>query len=116
MITLAEKAGKEPFAFAPPDHYALKQQVADLVGADLAAAYRVVKKDERYAAVGAARDKAKAAFVKSDSNTAGADANTFKDVFKEVESDIVRARIVKEKGRIDGRPVDVVRPIVCEVG
>ncbi|MDX2238247.1 MAG: polyribonucleotide nucleotidyltransferase [Hyphomonadaceae bacterium] len=116
IIQLAEKAGKEPWDFAPVDLSPQKKQIADLVGADIAAAYTIVKKDERYAAVGAARDKAKAALVKSESNPDGLDANVFKDAFKEVESDIVRARVVKDKARIDGRPVDKVRPIVSEVG
>src|SRR5262245_42994457 len=116
IIELAEKASKEPFAFDPPDHSALKKKIADLVGSDLGAAYKVTKKDERYAAVGALRDKAKTALVKSDANPDGADANVFKETFKEVESDIVRTRIVKEKGRIDGRPVDKVRPIESMVG
>src|SRR5689334_950760 len=116
IIELAEKAGKEPFAFDPPDHSALKKKIADLVGSDLGAAYKVTKKDERYAAVVALRDKAKAALVKSDANPDGADANVFKETFKELESDIVRTRVVKEKGRIDGRPVDKVRPIESMVG
>ncbi len=116
IIELAEKAGKEPFAFDPPDHSALKKKIADLVGSDLGAAYKITKKDERYAAVGALRDKAKTQLVKSDANPDGADANVFKETFKEVESDIVRTRIVKEKGRIDGRPVDKVRPIESMVG
>jgi polyribonucleotide nucleotidyltransferase len=116
IIELAEKAGKEPFAFDPPDHSALKKKIADLVGSDLSAAYKVTKKDERYAAVGALRDKAKAALGKSDANPDGADANVFKETFKSVESDIVRTRIVKEKGRIDGRAVDKVRPIESMVG
>jgi polyribonucleotide nucleotidyltransferase len=116
IIQLAEKAGKEPWDFAPVDLSPQKKRISDLVGADLAAAYTIVKKDERYAAVGAARDKAKAALVKSESNPEGLDANVFKDAFKEVESDIVRARVVKDKARIDGRPVDKVRPIVSEVG
>jgi len=116
IIDLAEKAGKEPFDFAPADHSALQAKITSLVGADLAAAYKVTKKDERYAAVGALRDKAKTALVKSDANPDGADANVFKEVFKAVESDIVRTRIVKEKGRIDGRPVDKVRPIESMVG
>ncbi|MGQ0531125.1 MAG: polyribonucleotide nucleotidyltransferase, partial [Caulobacteraceae bacterium] len=111
IIDLAEKAGKEPFEFDPPDHSALQAKIVALVGADLGAAYKVTKKDERYAAVGALREKAKAALVKSDANPDGADANVFKETFKAVESDIVRTRIVKEKGRIDGRPVDKVRPI-----
>ncbi|MFZ2030408.1 MAG: polyribonucleotide nucleotidyltransferase [Vitreimonas sp.] len=116
IIELAEKAGKEPFAFDPPDHSALKKKIAALVGTDLAAAYKITKKDERYGAVGALRDKAKSALVKSDANPDGADANVFKETFKEVESDIVRTRIVKEKGRIDGRAVDKVRPIESMVG
>ncbi len=116
IIDLAEQAGKEPFAFDPPDHSALQAKIVALVGADLGAAYKVTKKDERYAAVGALRDKAKAALVKSDSNPDGADANVFKETFKAVESDVVRTRIVKEKGRIDGRAVDKVRPIESMVG
>jgi polyribonucleotide nucleotidyltransferase len=76
----------------------------------------VTKKDERYAAVGALREKAKAALVKSDANPDGVDANVFKETFKAVESDVVRTRIVKEKGRIDGRAVDKVRPIESMVG
>ncbi|MDZ4693392.1 polyribonucleotide nucleotidyltransferase [Terricaulis sp.] len=116
IIDLAEQAGKEPFAFDPPDHSTLQKKIFDLVGGDLATAYKITKKDERYAAVGAQRDKAKAALVKSDANPDGVDANVFKEVFKAVESDIVRSRIVKEKGRIDGRAVDKVRPIESMVG
>jgi polyribonucleotide nucleotidyltransferase len=116
IIDLAEQAGKEPFAFDPPDHSALQAKIVSLVGADLGAAYKVTKKDERYAAVGALREKAKAALVKSDANPDGADANVFKETFKAVESDVVRTRIVKEKGRIDGRAVDKVRPIESMVG
>ncbi len=116
IIELAEKAGKDPFEFEPADNSELKAKIVKLVGPRLGDAYKVTKKDERYAAVGALRDEAKAAFVKSDTNPDGVDANVFKEVFKSVESDIVRARIVKEKGRIDGRPVDKVRPIESMVG
>ena len=116
IIQLAEKAGKEPFDFTPVDLSGEVAKITTLVGADLRAAYQITKKDERHAAVGAARDKAKAALVKSDERPDGLEANAFKDAFKEAESEIVRARIVKEKGRIDGRAVDKVRPIVSEVG
>ncbi|MGE3301954.1 MAG: polyribonucleotide nucleotidyltransferase [Hyphomonadaceae bacterium] len=116
IIQLAEKAGKEPWDFEPVSLAAQKKQISDLVGAELGDAYKIVKKEERYAAVGALRDKAKAALAKSDANPNGMDALVLKDAFKEVESDIVRSRVVKEKARIDGRPVDKVRPIVAEVG
>jgi polyribonucleotide nucleotidyltransferase len=116
IIELAEKAGKDPFEFEPVDLKPLKSKIASLVESDLRSAYQIVKKDERYAAVAAARDKAKAVLVKSDAVPDGVDPNLFKEAFKEVESDIVRSRIIKEKARIDGRAVDKVRPIVSEVG
>ncbi len=116
IIKLAEQAAKDPFEFEAVDLAPQKKQIAALVEADIASAYKITKKDERYKAVGAARDKAKAALVKSEANPAGLDENVFKEAFKGVESDIVRSRIIKEKARIDGRPVDKVRPIVCEVG
>src|SRR5215468_4699015 len=59
IIQLAEKAGKEPFDFSPPDHSALKAKLSGLVGADLGNAYKIVKKDERHHAVNALKDKAK---------------------------------------------------------
>ncbi len=116
IIALAEKAGKEPWDFAPVSLAAQKKQIADIVGAELGDAYKIVKKEERYKAVGSLRDKAKAALGKTEANPNGLEANMLKEAFKEVESDIVRARVVKEKARIDGRPVDKVRAIECEVG
>jgi polyribonucleotide nucleotidyltransferase len=116
IIELSERSGKEPFDFTPPDHAALKAQIKNLVGAELGAAYKITKKDERYSAVGALRDKVKTELAKSEAKPEGVDANVLKEVFKEVESDVVRTRIVKEKGRIDGRPVDKVRPIEAMVG
>src|SRR5215813_4472681 len=116
IIQLAEKSSKEPFDFAPVDNSELKSKIKSLVGPRLGDAYKITKKDERYAAVGALRDEAKGKLVKSDANPDGVDANMFKETFKEVESDVVRTRIVKEKGRIDGRPVDKVRPIEAMVG
>jgi polyribonucleotide nucleotidyltransferase len=116
IIQLAEKAGKEPWNFAPVDLAPTKKKIMDLVGADVAAAYKIVKKEERHDAVGAAKKKAQEALLKSEANPDGVEANLFKECFKAVESDIVRARIVKEKGRIDGRPVDKVRAIDIQVG
>ncbi|MGE0595605.1 MAG: polyribonucleotide nucleotidyltransferase [Hyphomonadaceae bacterium] len=116
IIKLAEQAAKDPFEFEPADNSSLKQKIVGLVGADLKKAYTITNKAERYGAVGALRDKVKAELAKSDAKPDGPDANVVKEVFKEVESDTVRSRIVKEKGRIDGRPVDKVRPIEAMVG
>ena len=36
--------------------------------------------------------------------------------FKNIEKEIVRTKILKEKKRIDGRGLADIRPIKCEVG
>jgi polyribonucleotide nucleotidyltransferase len=116
IIELAEHSAKEPFDFAVDDTDAVKAEAKNLIGADLAAAFQIVGKGERHNAVEAAREKALAVLGKSESNPAGIDANKFGDVFKELEADVVRRNILDTGVRIDGRAVDKVRPIVCEVG
>jgi polyribonucleotide nucleotidyltransferase len=116
IIQLAEKAGKDPWEYEPADLSDVKRQIAELVGDDLRAAYQIVKKEERRDAVAAAKDKALEKLGKSDINPEGLEAHLLGEAFKSVESDIVRARIIRDKARIDGRPVDRVRQIDCEVG
>jgi polyribonucleotide nucleotidyltransferase len=115
IIALAEKAAKEPFAFESPDHSALLAAIQKTVGADLSAAYKIKDKGERHYAVDAAREKAKAALVKSDANPDGADPLVFKEQFKEAEAKVVRGDILKTGKRIDGRSLDQVRSITSEV-
>src|SRR6185437_7922291 len=116
IIELAEHSAKEPFDFAVDDTDAVKAKAKALIGADLAAAFKIVGKSERHHAVEAAREKALAAVGKSEANPTGIDPNKFGDVFKELEADVVRRNIIETGIRIDGRPVDKVRPIQSEVG
>src|SRR5262249_3081226 len=71
IMELAEHAAKEPFEFEPEDTDAIKAEVKKVVGADLAAAFKIPAKLERQDAVAAAKAKAEAAFGKSDENPAG---------------------------------------------
>ena len=116
IIELAEHSAKEPFEFEPEDTDALKAKMKDLVGADIAAAYKITKKQDRYEAIGQAKAKALEAMAKSEANPDGADAQKLAGVFKELEADVVRRGILDTGLRIDGRTVDTVRPIVSEVG
>ena len=81
IIELAEHSAKEPFDFAVDDTDSVKAEAKKLIGADLAAAFKIVAKGERHNAVEAAREKALAALGKSESNPKGIDANKFGDVF-----------------------------------
>jgi len=116
IIRLAEKCAKEPWDYQPEDHSDLEARVRKLVEADLAAAYTITDKTERYAAVGAAKDKARDALGQSDENPDGVPATVLADVLKGVESSIVRGGIIKTGKRIDGRKLDEVRTIVAEAG
>ncbi|MGE5501559.1 MAG: polyribonucleotide nucleotidyltransferase [Ignavibacteriales bacterium] len=116
IIELAEHAAKEPFEFEPENTDELKAKMFKLVGKDIAAGYKITKKQDRHEAIGAAKAKAVAEFAKSETNPEGYDANKLGSVFKELEADVVRRGILDTGVRIDGRPVDKVRPIVSEVG
>lgn len=116
IIRLAEKAAKEPWDFVPEDHSELEAKVQKLVGKDIAKAYTIKDKTERYAAVGAAKEKAIAELALSEANPDGVDPVVLKGVLKDVEASVVRGGIIKTGKRIDGRKLDDVRAIVSEAG
>ena len=116
IIKLAEKAAKEPWDYQPADYSAEEARVRKLVEADLAKAYTITDKTERYAAVGAAKEKAVAELALTEERPDGIPGTVLKDVLKSVESSIVRGGIIKTGKRIDGRSLDQVRPIVSEAG
>jgi len=115
IIELAEHAAKEPFEFEAEDTDALKAKMFKLVGKDIAAGYKITRKQDRHEAIQNARAKAVAEFAKSESNPDGYDSNKLGSVFKELEADVVRRGILDTGIRIDGRAVDKVRPILGEV-
>src|SRR5437899_1688519 len=63
IISLAENAAKEPRDFALPESEAVEKEMLGLVEADLRAAYGIPGKQERHAAIEAAKAKAMAHFL-----------------------------------------------------
>jgi polyribonucleotide nucleotidyltransferase len=113
IIDLAEQSAKEPWELdAGADNKAVKQQLRDLIGADIAAAYKVTQKSERQALIAAARDKAKAAFADAEPQQQMAASK----LVKKLEAEIVRGAILRDGTRIDGRDTKTVRPIEAMVG
>lgn len=112
IIDLAEECAKEPRDVPPPafDKDAVKARILQVAGADVKAAYSILVKQERYAAVGAAKDKAKEALKEEFAPEA------ISEMFKEVEADILRGSVIETGKRIDGRTTVDIRPIVAEVG
>jgi polyribonucleotide nucleotidyltransferase len=113
IIELAEHAAKEPWTLKEPTEAetTLKARIDALGRADLAAAYKHVVKQDRYAAVGAAKKKVMEALTAE-----GLDTGAAKPMLKDLEADIVRNAILDTGLRIDGRDTKTVRQIVAEVG
>ena len=115
IIELAEKAAKEPREVAIIDNSAIEKEMLGLVEQDLLKAYGIAIKQERYAAVGAVKEKAMAHFF-PEGQEPKYDKLRIAGVFKELEAKIVRWNILDTGKRIDGRDAKTVRNIVAEVG
>jgi len=112
IISLAEKAAKDPWEMAEQaDLSAAKKKLKDLVGKDIAAAYKVTDKSKRSGLLNEARAKAKAAFA----DAAPQDQMAAGKLVKKLEAEIVRTAILKDGKRIDGRDTKTVRPIEAMV-
>jgi len=109
IIDLAEDAAKEPFDFTPPDYSDLYAAVKAAGETQMRAAFALRDKQERVAAIAAARDAIKAALTEEQL----ADAN-LGSALKKLESSILRGDIINGAPRVDGRDTKTVRPIVAE--
>jgi polyribonucleotide nucleotidyltransferase len=116
IIRLAENAAKEPREFALPDNSALEKDMLGLIEQDLRAAYAIPGKQERHAAIEAAKAKVMAHFLPEGVENPPYDEPRVADAFKDIEAKIVRWNILDTGKRIDARDVKTVRPIVSEVG
>ncbi len=112
IIRLAEKAAKDPWELKLDDGAAAKKTaLKKLVGKDIEAAYKLTVKQERVAALDAARAKAKESFADAEP----AEKLKLSKLVKKLEADIVRGAILKDGRRIDGRGKEDVRAIMAEV-
>ncbi len=111
IIDMAEDAAKEPYDYQAPDYSELYAVVKKAGEKAVRAAFGNTDKQERTAAISAARDLIK----ESLSDEQLEDAN-LGSCMKKLEAEVVRGDIVKTGKRIDGRDLTTVRPIVSETG
>ena len=108
---LAAEAGKPRWDWQPPAvNEELTAAVETQVKADLGEAYRITEKALRYDRVSEVRKACVAALAVE----GGPSEDEIKDVFKAVEKNLVRKRILAGEPRIDGRDTRTVRAIACE--
>ncbi|MFA9441229.1 polyribonucleotide nucleotidyltransferase [Uliginosibacterium sp. sgz301328] len=112
---LVEQAGKPEWDWtAPAKDEVLIGRVKELVQADLEQAFRTTSKSERS---GLLKDVTKKAIAGLVTGEEGAPSeNAVKNVLFDLESNIVRSRILNGEPRIDGRDTRTVRPIDIRVG
>lgn len=106
-------AGKPKRAFvAVPQDAALFERVRSLGAEKLHTALFTPTKHERAAAVSAAKQEVRAALAEE---YAGREKE-ISAMLEELESQTLRALVVNENKRVDGRGLTDIRPITCEVG
>ncbi|MBI3301364.1 MAG: polyribonucleotide nucleotidyltransferase [Deltaproteobacteria bacterium] len=109
---IARVAGKQKrtLVVVPPDT-ALTARVRELTADKLRSAFLVAAKHERAAAVAAVKQEVKTGLAEeyaSHEKEVGA-------ALDELESETLRALVVRENRRVDGRGPTDIRPITCEV-
>jgi len=115
---LAEVAAKPAWDWKPSSsHESLVERVAALAQADLGAAFEIKQKQARNTRLSEIR-KATLAKLQEEAQSRGETINeqAIKDLFYELESKIVRGKILDGEPRIDGRDTRTVRPISARVG
>ena len=109
---LVSEAGKPRWDWQAPQADAeLVAAVEAAASGPLGEAYRITEKTERYERVGQVKDDVVAQLATED----GPAEDDIKDIFKSLEKQIVRGRILAGEPRIDGRDNRTVRAIACEV-
>ncbi|MEM8730294.1 MAG: polyribonucleotide nucleotidyltransferase, partial [Pseudomonadota bacterium] len=111
IIALAEDAAKEPFIFDAPDYADLYAVVKAAGEEQMRAAFAISDKQERVAAVSAARETIMGAL-----NEEQAGDINLGSAMKKLEASILRGDVVKGGTRIDGRSTSDVRAIAVETG
>lgn len=109
---LAADVGVEAWDWkAAAANTALETAISDCATVGVTEAYQIAEKLDRYAAIGVVRD---ATIEKLASDEWSADE--ISTVFHELESKVVRSRIIAGEKRIDGRNTDDVRQITVRTG
>ncbi|ATE59588.1 polyribonucleotide nucleotidyltransferase [Thauera sinica] len=112
---LVEVAGKPEWNWQPaPANDELIARVAGLAKAEMEDAFRITSKQERSNRLADIRKRVTAQLTEGVDNPSS--ANEIKDIFFNIESGIVRSRILNGEPRIDGRDTRTVRPIEIRTG
>lgn len=106
----ADEVNPEMWDWQPPAvDEQLLAQVRELAGADIDAAFKIKQKQARTAKLDEAWAAVENALITEETDTL--QANQIRNIFKDLEKEVVRGQILQGHPRIDGRDTRTVRPI-----
>ena len=108
----AAECSKEKWVVEKKDLKDVKNNLLKNIKNDLVIAFSEPDKKKRSELINLAREKSLALYLDSEEFS----EMDVESQFKDIEKEIVRTKILKEKKRIDGRGLADIRPIKCEVG
>jgi len=115
IIRLAEKAAKEPRDVPVDENKPALEKIKAWAGAELAAAFQIPEKHLRRDKIADIRARAAQEFV-GEEEEGKLPEPKFKNLFHDVEADVMRNAVLDTGRRIDGRDTKTVRRIESEVG
>ena len=115
IISLAEKAAKEPRDFEKKDISDIENKVSSAIKDDLSKAYKEADKQKRTEKIAEIKKNLISELVSDDDEDEDYNESTISSAFKTVEKNIVRNNILDTGERIDGRDLETVRPIQSDV-
>ena len=112
---LVDEGGKDAWEWSAPEKdQTLVARITEMAEADLREAYAIRQKQARTIRVDEIRGKVMAELVTAESDLNH--ANMVRTLFSDIESKIVRNKILDGEPRIDGRNTRTVRPITIRTG
>ena len=108
----AAECSKEKWVVEQKDLKDVKNNLLKNIKNDLVEAFSEPDKKKRSELISVAKEKSLALYPDSEEFS----IMDVESQFKDIEKEIVRTKILKEKKRIDGRGLADIRPIKCEVG
>ena len=115
IISLAEKAAKEPRDFEKKDISDIENKVSSTIKDDLSEAYKEADKQKRTEKIAEIKKNLISELVSDDDEDEDYNESTISSAFKTIEKNIVRNNILDTGERIDGRDLETVRPIQSDV-
>ncbi len=116
ILELKDAAAKTAYAMPEAeDTSALEAELEKAYAADIVAAYKILEKQKRQAAIEAVISAAVTAKAGEGDALDAAKADKVKKLLKSMQADVLRKDVLKVQKRIDGRSPSDIRPIVCEV-